>query len=73
MLERSEVVEINRRLRAADESHLWPICGKFSATGRAIGRILKQMQNGLYIESAAEYEAAVDEEISRIVNDPDNW
>lgn len=27
---------LNRVLREADESHLWPVCGAYSATERAI-------------------------------------
>lgn len=27
---------VNRAFRDADESHLWPICGQFDATERAI-------------------------------------
>ena len=69
----AEVRAANRRMRAADESHLWPISGKFSATNRAIATVLKGMVEGLCIETVEEYESAVDAEIGRIVNDEDNW
>ena len=61
--------EVNARLRAADQSHLWPISGKFNATDRAI----RTVSRDLTVDTIEEYEAAVDAEISRIVNDEDNW
>jgi|TARA_R110000824_G_scaffold169383_6_gene346501 hypothetical protein len=58
------------KMRAEDESHRWPICNKFNATDRAIRRLNKAQADGLVIESPLEYYAALDAEISRIVNDP---
>ncbi len=68
-----ELKEANRKMRAADESHLWPISGKFNATERAIRRIRKAMAEGLCFDHVEEYEGALDQEISEIVNDEDNW
>ncbi len=35
---RAERIGINRMYRAQDESHLWPIRGRFNVTNRAIRR-----------------------------------
>lgn len=55
---------INKIYRSQDESHLYPINGKFNATERAIRRVRK-MGLALY---GLEYCYALDGEISRIVN-----
>ena len=60
--------QIERLLLAQDDSHLWPVRGKFNATKRAIGRIKRAEKNGLYIESPLEYALILDAEISSIVN-----
>ena len=61
---------INKVFRAADESHLYPVNGKFNATDRAIRHLQKQQREGLCIESPYEYALALEQEISAIVNDP---
>lgn len=59
--------KINAAFRAADESHLYPINGRFDATERAIRRVRKLMQaNGSM--GGLEYAYVLDSEISRIVN-----
>jgi len=68
--ELSYVRRINREYRAKDESHLFPILGKFNVTERAISRLRDLRKNGLVID---DYEAALDHEISTIVNDERNW
>ena len=35
---------INRAFRAADQSHLWPISGRFDATERAIRAVRRYMR-----------------------------
>jgi len=60
--------EINRHFRNEDESHLFPICGKFNVTERAIRKVRKQGLNG-----GLEYYLALETEIGRIVNDERNW
>jgi hypothetical protein len=60
--------EINRHFRNEDESHLFPICGKFNVTERAIRKVCKQGLNG-----GLEYYLALEAEIGRIVNDEKNW
>jgi hypothetical protein len=73
MLTNADIRRINKKMREADESHLWPIENKFNATDRAIRRVSKQMKNGLVIDDPSSYEAAIDAEISNIVNDERNW
>lgn len=64
---RKEKMEIDKAFRAEDQSHLWPISGKFNATERAIARVRRD--NQYYGDvSAEEYKLQLDAEISRIVN-----
>lgn len=59
--------KINRLFREHDESHLWPICGRFNATERAIRRLRKVMRcDGS--TGGFEYALMLDEEIGRFVN-----
>ena len=60
--------QIDREFLKQDESHLWPVRGKFNATKRAIGRIKRAEKDGLCIESPLEYALTLDAEISSIVN-----
>jgi len=58
---------VDRLYRQQDESHLWPIKGRFNVTNRAI----KSARRYLYERgdlSALEYSLVVDEIISDIVN-----
>ena len=56
--------KINAFYRSNDESHLWPICGKFNVTERAIRSLRKtQLYKGGY-----EYYITLDYAISDIVN-----
>lgn len=59
--------EIRKRFRANDESHKWPICGRFNVTERAIRQVARMEREGGEL-SPEEYEAALDAAISRIVN-----
>jgi len=59
---------INRLYRKQDESHLYPICGQFDATERAIRRIRKARREGMVIDDGLEYAYALEAEISNIVN-----
>lgn len=58
---------INALYRAQDDSHLWPINGRFNATNRALRRVgeLRREQGGIY---GLEYCYAIEAEISTIVN-----
>ena len=59
---------INKYHRSIDDSKLWPICGKFNATERAIRQARRfQAQTGTLIEGL-EYWLAVESELSNIVN-----
>ena len=60
--------QINKWLRSKDDSHLWPICGKFNATERAINRIRKFEKESGYDLQGLEYFLTVEREISNIVN-----
>ena len=73
MLTDKELRQVNKELRQDDESHLWPICGRFNVTERAIRQCRRLMREGLAIDSAMEYESTLDMLISEIVNDERNW
>lgn len=60
--------EINAYFRSIDDSNLWPICGKFNATNRAIRRLQKYQREGMVINPGLEYYYALEREISNIVN-----
>jgi len=64
--------QINRLAREQDESHKWPIQGRFNATERAIRRLREQRRQSGSPADGLEYAHALEEEISRIVNDPRN-
>lgn len=59
---------INRLFREQDESHLYPINGRFNVTDAAIRRLQRLQREGLVIEDGLEYALDLDAEISRIVN-----
>jgi len=65
---RNEIKAINAHFRQIDDSHLWPICGRFNATERAIKRVQKLRKDGLIIDDPAEYSIVLENEISQIVN-----
>jgi len=65
---RANIAAINRLFRRQDESHLWPINGRFDATERAIRRLRRLAREGACIEGGLEYALALDAEISTIVN-----
>lgn len=67
-LSRVAVVAVNRAFRESDESHKWPINGRFNATERAIRRVRHYRSHGWVINTVAEYMAALKTEISYIVN-----
>lgn len=66
-LTRGVLVAVNRAFRETDTSHLWPINGDFNATERAIRRLRKQRQH-IEFTYVIEYIAALETEISQIVN-----
>lgn len=62
------VRQINAYFRKHDDSHLWPICGRFNATERAIRRIRRYRRDGMEVCSGLEYYLSLEREISEIVN-----
>ena len=64
----ANIKAINKLFRAQDESHLFPINGRFNATERAIRRVRKYQRGGGVINPGLEYAYAIDREISSIVN-----
>lgn len=65
---RANRAAINRAFRAADESHLWPIRGRFNATERAIRAVQRYTNESGDDLAGLEYALALDAELSRIVN-----
>lgn len=57
--------QINAYFRKNDESHKWPICGRFNATERAIRRVRRY---GFGVYGGLEYYLAVEHELIEIVN-----
>ncbi len=62
------VAEVNRLFRRHDESHLWPIQGRFNATERAIRRVRNNILRHIGSTGGCEYAAILDAEIGQIVN-----
>ena len=60
---RANRAAIDRMFRAADESHLWPLRGRFSATERAIRRVRRFMREAGELSGLA-----LDAELSRVVD-----
>ena len=60
--------KVNAHFRAEDDSHLFPVCGRFNATERAIRRLRRLRREGLEIHPGLEYYLALEREISEIVN-----
>lgn len=65
--------EINKYFREHDESHLFPIRGKFNVTERAIRKLRRERRNGLDVNEGLEYYLCLESIISEIVNDERNW
>ena len=60
--------QINKMMRRQDESHKWPVCGRFNATERAIRRLRRYRHDGMEINPGLEYFLSLVGEISDIVN-----
>lgn len=65
--------QINAYFRKHDESHKFPICGKFDVTERAIRKLRKLRHDGLCVSEGLEYYLSLENIISEIVNDEKNW
>ena len=64
---------IRKLYHAQDDSHLWPIRGRFNVTTRASKNVGRFMNETGYDLSGLEYCLALEGEMSRIVNDEKNW
>ena len=64
------VRQIDKYFREHDESHKWPICGKFNVTERAIRISRRMRRDGLEVYPGLEYYLHLEAIISNIVNDP---
>jgi hypothetical protein len=64
---REFIKRVNNYYRQRDESHLYPVRGKFNVTERAIRRIRKLKRDGECLDGL-EYIYALSAEISKIVN-----
>lgn len=65
---------IRKLYRTQDESHLWPIRGKFNVTTRAAKKVSYYLIQGAgYDLAGLEYCLALENEMSQIVNDERNW
>ena len=62
--------QINKYFREHDESHKWPISGKFNVTERAIRISRKMRHDGLDVCQGLEYYLHLEAIIVNIVNDP---
>lgn len=69
-IDEMSIRQINAYFRKNDDSHLFPIFGRFNATERAIRRIRKRRREGLCVYPGLEYYLTLEREISEIVNDP---
>lgn len=64
---------INRYFREQDESHLYPVRGRFNVTEMAIARARRFMSASGQDLAGLEYAYFLETEIGRIVNDPRNF
>ncbi len=62
------IADINRLFREHDESHLWPVLGRFNATERAIRRIRRNILRHIGSTGGCEYACILDAEIAQIIN-----
>jgi hypothetical protein len=60
--------QINAYFRETADSYLWPVCGRFNATERAIRRIRRRRREGLCVCPGLEYYLTLENEIIDIVN-----
>lgn len=68
---KQNITAINKLYRKQDESHLWPICSQFNVTERAIKRAREYRKE--YPIEGLEYSLLLDNIMSEIVNDPNNY
>lgn len=68
MLSRNEIRKINKFFRATDESHLYPVLGRFNVTERAIAKA-RRIRQSSPCNCSQEYFALIKLLIEQIVND----
>ncbi len=64
---------INKLYREQDDSHLWPISGKFNVTDRAIRKLNREYTRYNGAIYGLEYCYCLENIISQIVNNIKNW
>ena len=62
------VAEVNKLFRQHDESHKWPVHGRFNVTERAIRRVRHNILRHIGSAGGCEYACILDAEIEQIVN-----
>lgn len=67
--EKAGYSRVRALFRKQDESHLFPVRGRFNVTERAIRQLDRAMRDGLILD-ITEYAYALDDRISAIVNHP---
>jgi len=67
--ESANIKAINKRYRAQDDSHKWPINGRFNATDRAIRQARKFQEDTGQALYGLEYCYLLEELMSKIVNE----
>ena len=70
---RENIKAINKMFREQDESNLWPIRGRFNLTERAIKKAQKFQRESGQVMYGLEYAYLLDEIMSEIVNNSNNW
>ena len=64
----AEVRRVNKEMRARDESHLYPVCGRFNVTNRAINAVRAYRRAGYNVYDADHYEHMLENTISEMIN-----
>lgn len=64
----ASIAGINRLFRAQDDSHKFPVRGRFDATERAIRKLRRQRCEGVILDDGLEYATALEHEIQEVVN-----
>lgn len=70
---RSELIMTNKAIRKADDSHLWPIRGRFNVANRAIRMVRGYLGQYFHELTPETYRATVEAQASEIVNNDKNW
>ena len=60
--------DVDKLFIAQDDSNLWPVCGKFNVTKRAINRVKRLEHEGLELDDLLSYALTLENIMSEIVN-----